>query len=169
MNEKTKNSSKNNKNFWIFSWIWLFIYARNGTKIHTFVSNYISYMFTNQEHQNYFVIITFLQRNERKDLKQLWNKQKLLNFFLNLSIHLCTKWYQSTHICSKLYLLYVYKLGTSKLFRYNFVFAEKWTKRHKTALKTTKTFEFFIEFEYSFMHDMVPRYTHLVQIISTIR
>ena len=41
-------------------------------------------------------------------------------------------------------------------------------KRRKAVLKTVKTFEYFLEFQHLFTHEMTPKYTHLLQIMSTI-
>ena len=44
---------------------------------------------------------------------------------------------------------------------YNFVFAEKCTKRRKAVQKTVKAFEYFLEFEHLFANEMAPKYTQL--------
>ena len=74
---------------------------------------------------------------------------------------------QNIHICIKLYRPQVYKFGTPKSFSYNFVFAKKCMTIRKTVLKTVITFEYFLEFEHLFMHEIAPKHTHLYQIIST--
>ena len=88
--------------------------------------------------------------------------------FLNLSIYIGMKLRQNIHICSILSLLKVYKFRTSKSFSYIFAFAEKFKKRRKAVLKTVKTFEYFLELEHLFTHEITPKYTDLYQIMSTI-
>ena len=61
----------------------------------------------------------------------------------------------------------IYRFGTSKSFSYNFVFGDKYTTIRKTVRKTVITFEYFLEFEHLFMHEIAPKYTNLYQIIST--
>ena len=95
-----KKCSGNSKTFWCFSWICVFICTRNSAKIHIFVANYILYVFTNAERENSFVMTSYLQWNQRKNIKLLWKQQNLLMFFLNLCVYLCTKWCQNIHIFS---------------------------------------------------------------------
>ena len=145
----------------MFSCNWAFIYVPNGAKINTFVANYIYYKFTDLERQNHSVITLYLQRNERQYVRLFWKQFNILNVFLQLSIYLRTKWRQNIHICSKLYLLLVYRFVTSKSLSYNFVFAEKCTTIRKTVMKTVKSFECFLAVEHLFTYQMTPKYTHL--------